>query len=73
MLHLARCTAQQRPRTKARSAPTCAQVLEKIMHTKMFVCTAKGVGIYSHLQGYLANKNPPPVGPYSSPMPRDLW
>ena len=26
-----------------------------------------------HLQGYLAHKNPPPpVGPYSSPMPRDL-
>jgi len=25
------------------------------------------------LQGYLAHKNPPLVGPYSSPMPRDLW
>jgi len=24
------------------------------------------------LQGYLAHKNPPPVGPYSSPMPEDL-
>ena len=26
------------------------------------------------VQGYLAHKTPhPPVGPYSSPMPRDLW
>ena len=26
------------------------------------------------IQGYLAHKNPPPpAGPYSSPMPRDLW
>jgi len=25
------------------------------------------------LQGYLAHKTPPPVGPYSSPMPRALW
>ena len=24
-------------------------------------------------QGYLAHKNPPLVGPYSSSMPRDLW
>jgi hypothetical protein len=26
------------------------------------------------IQGYLAHKEPPPpVGPYSSPVPRDLW
>jgi len=26
------------------------------------------------IQGYLAHKkHPPPVGPSSSPMPRDLW
>jgi len=25
------------------------------------------------VHGYLAHKNPPPVGPYSSLMPRDLW
>ena len=26
------------------------------------------------LEGYLARKNPPPpVRPYSSPMPKDLW
>ena len=24
-------------------------------------------------QGYLARMNPPPVGPYSSSMLRDLW
>ena len=30
----------------------------------------KTVGIH----GYLAHKNPrPPVGPYSSPMPKDRW
>jgi hypothetical protein len=22
---------------------------------------------------YLAHMNPPPLGPYSSPVPRDLW
>ena len=27
----------------------------------------------SSLQGHLDYKNPPPVGPYISPMPRDLW
>ena len=26
----------------------------------------------SVIQGFLANKNPPPAGPYGSPMPRDL-
>ena len=26
----------------------------------------------TRLQGYFALKNPPPVGPYSSPMPRAL-
>ena len=25
------------------------------------------------LKGYLAHKNPPPVGPYNSPIPKDLW
>ena len=25
------------------------------------------------LQGYLAHKKHPPVGPYSSPLPRALW
>ena len=25
------------------------------------------------VQGYFAQKTPPPVGPYSSPMPRNLW
>ena len=25
------------------------------------------------VQGYLAHKNPLPLGPYSSPMSRDLW
>ena len=24
-------------------------------------------------QGYLAHKNPPLLGPYRSPMPRNLW
>ena len=29
---------------------------------------------YCMLQGYLAhNRPPPPVGPYSRPMPRTLW
>ena len=27
----------------------------------------------SQVQGYLAHKTPPPVGPCSSPTPRDLW
>jgi len=27
----------------------------------------------SCVQGYLTHKTPPPVGRYSSPMPRDLW
>ena len=26
-----------------------------------------------HTQSYLAHKTPPPAGPYSSPMPWDLW
>ena len=26
-----------------------------------------------HLQGYLAHKKPPSLGPYSRPMPRALW
>ena len=25
------------------------------------------------LQGYLAHRNPPPVGPHCSAMPGDLW
>ena len=25
------------------------------------------------VQGYLAHKNPPPLGPYSRTMPRALW
>ena len=25
------------------------------------------------VQGYLAHKKRPPAGPYSSPMPGDLW
>jgi len=25
------------------------------------------------VRGFLAHKKHPPVGPYSSPMPRDLW
>ena len=25
------------------------------------------------IQGYLPHKNTPPLGPYSSPMPWDLW
>ena len=28
---------------------------------------------HAYAQGYLAHKNPPPVGPYSSPAPGDLW
>ena len=27
----------------------------------------------AEMQCYLADKTPPPVGTYSSPMPRDLW
>ena len=39
---------------------------------KLRTRTALGVGICSH-RGTSLIRNNPPVGPYSSPMPRDLW
>ena len=32
-----------------------------------------GSNVNLRIQEYLAHKNPPPVGPYSSPTPRNLW
>ena len=35
--------------------------------------TVEKLGYMFELQGHLADKEPPPIAPYSSPMPRDLW
>ena len=35
--------------------------------------TLAAPGADKKVLGFLAHKKHPPVGPYSSPMPRDLW
>ena len=47
---------------------------DAISHEHIFNLNLAILGAALGLQGYLANKTPPPpVGPYSRPMSRDLW
>jgi len=47
----------------------CTQIRGWGLEVRVWVFGIRG----EELQGYLAHTKHPPVGPYSSPMHRDLW
>ena len=54
------------------------QLLKLVLNCQVFHLSTTLIlafrGTLPHsIQGYLAHKTPPPVGPYISPVPKDLW